>query len=93
MTTASIELQAGAGAILLFRCCKSMDVIWAVLHVLDQHCKARAIIFPSPKDGSLCPVSPEDVLLEYSHGVGILDPLHNHLSVLTRQSRPLNFVS
>lgn len=93
MTTASIELQAGAGAVVLFRLCINMDAIWAVLHVLHQHCKARAIIFPSPIDGSLSPVSPEDILLEYSYGERILDPLHNHLSVLTRQSGPLNFVS
>lgn len=93
MTTASVELLAGAGAALLLRCSVDVDVIWAVLQVLDQHCEAGAIILPSPKDGSLSPVRPEDVLLEYSHGVRVLDPLHDHLPVFTCQSSPLNFVS
>lgn len=93
MTAASVELLTGAGASLLLRCGINMDVIWSELQVLGQHCEARSIVLTSPKDGSLSPVSPEDVLLEDSHGVRVLDPLHDHLSVLASQSGPLNLIS
>lgn len=93
MTAASIKLLTGAGAALLLRSGIHMNVIWSVLQVLSQHCKARAIILLSPKDGSLSPVGPEDVLLEDSHGVRVRDPLHDHLSVLTSQSGPLDLIS
>ncbi len=93
MTAASIELLTGAGAALLLRCGINMDVVWSVLQVLGQYCEARAIILVSPKDGSLRPVGPEDVLLEDSHGVRVLDPLQDHLSVLASQSGSLNLIS
>ena len=70
-----------------------MDVVWSVLQVLGQHCEVRTIVLPCPKDGSLSPVGPEDVLFEDGQGVRVLDPLHDHLSVLPSQSGPLNFVS
>lgn len=93
ITAASVELLTGAGAALLLRCGINVDVVWSVLQVLDQHCEARAIVLPSPKDGSLGPVGPEDVLLEDSHGERVLDPPQDHLSVLTSQSGPLNLIS
>ena len=93
MTAASVELLTGAGAALLLGCSINMDVVWSVLQVLGQHCKARAIFLSSPEDASLSPVSPENVLLEDSHGVRVLDALHDHLSVLSSQSRPLYLVS
>lgn len=86
MAAASIELLTGAGAALLLRSSINMDVIWSILQVLCQHCEARATIFLSPKDSFLRPVSPEDVLLEDSHGVRVRDPMHDYLSVLTSQS-------
>lgn len=70
-----------------------MDVIWSVLHVLCQDSKARPAILSSPKDASLGPISPEDVLLENSHGIWVQGPMQYYLSVLTSQSCPLNFVS
>lgn len=70
-----------------------MNGVWSVLQVLGQHREARAIVFSSPKDSSLSPVGPENVLLEDSHSVRVHDPLHNHLSVLTSQSSPLYLVS
>lgn len=93
MTTASIKLLTRAGAALLLRAGINVDVIWSVLQVLGQHCKARAIILPCPKDSSLCPVGPEDVLLENSHGIWVLDPPQDHLSVLTSQSGSFNLIS
>lgn len=93
MTAASIELLAGAGALLLFRACVNMDVIWPVLHVLRQDSEARTTIFSCPEDGSLSPISPEDVLLEHGHGIWVQDPMHYYLSVLPSQSGPLNFIS
>lgn len=93
MTAASVELLTGAGADLLFRCSINMDVVWSIQQVLGQHCEARAIILASPKDGSLGPVGPEDVLLEDSHGIRVLNPLQDHLSVLASQSGPLNLIS
>lgn len=70
-----------------------MDVIWLVLQVLYQDSKVRAAILPRPKDGSLSPISPEDVLLEYSHGIWVRDPMQYYLSVLPSQSGPLNLIS
>lgn len=93
VTAASIELLTGAGAHLLFRACVNMNVIWSVLQVLRQDSKARTAIFSCPEDGSLCPISPEDVLLEHSHGIWVQDPMHYYLSVLPSQSGPLNFIS
>lgn len=93
MAAASIELLTGAGAALLLRSSINMDVIWAILQVLCQNCEARATIFLSPKDSVLCPVSPEDVLLEDSHGIRVWDPVHDYLSVLTSQSGPFNLIS
>lgn len=93
ITAASVELLTGAGATLLLRCGINMDVVWSVLQVLDQHCEARAVILPGPKDASLGPVGPKDVLLEDSHGERVLDALHDHLSVLTSQSGALNLIS
>lgn len=85
MTAAPVELLTGARAALLLGFGKDMDVVWSVLQSFGQSCKARAIIFSCPVDGSGGPVSPEDVLLEDSHGEGVLDPTHNHLTVLTSQ--------
>lgn len=93
MAAASIELETETGAHLLFRTSINMDVIWSVLQVLRQDSKARTTIFPSPKDGSLSPVSPEDVLLKDSHGIGVQDPMHYYLSVLTSQSGSFDFIS
>ena len=70
-----------------------MDVIWSVLQILCQDSKARPTVLPSPKDGSFGPISPEDVLLEDSHGIWVHDPMQYYLSVLTSQSGPLNFIS
>lgn len=93
MTAASIELLTGAGAHLLFRACVNMNVIWSVLQVLRQDSKARTTILSCPEDGSLSPISPEDVLLEHGHGKWVQDPMHYYLSVLPSQSGPLNFIS
>lgn len=93
MTAASIELLTGTGATLLLRSRIDMDVIWSVLQVLGKHCKSRAIILLNSKDSSLSPVGPEDVLLEDSHGVRVLDSMQDYLSVLTSQSRPLDLIS
>lgn len=93
MTAASIELLTRAGAALLLGCSINVDVIWTILHVLGQHSEARAVVLSSPEDASLSPVSPENVLLEDSHGERVLNPLHDHLSVLTSQSSPLYLVS
>lgn len=93
MAAASIKLLTEAGAHLLFRSGVNMDVIWSILQVLHQDSEARPTVFPSPKDGSLSPISPEDVLLEDSHSIGVQDPMHYCLSVLTSQSSPLNFIS
>lgn len=70
-----------------------MNVIWSVLQVLCQDSKARPPILPSPKDGSLSPISPEDVLLEDSHGIWVHDPMQDYVPVLPSQSGPLNFIS
>lgn len=70
-----------------------MDVIWSVLQVLYQDSKARPTILPSPKDGSLSPISPEDVLLEDSHSIWVHNPMQYYLSVPSSQSGPLNFIS
>lgn len=93
MTAASVELLTEAGAALLLRSGINMDVVGTVLHFLSHHCEARAIIFRSPKQSSLRPVGPEDVLLEDSHGVRVLDPLEDHLSVLTIKIAALNLFS
>lgn len=93
MTAASVELLTGAGAALLLRSGINVDVVGTVLHFLSYHCEARAIILRSPKHSSLRPVGPEDVLLEDSHSVRILDPLEDHLAVLTVKSAALNLFS
>lgn len=89
VTAASVELLTGAGAALLLRCGVNVDVVWTELQVLSQHYKTRAIVFSGSEYASLCPVGPENVLLEDSQGKRVLDTLHDHLSVLTSQSRPL----
>ena len=93
MTAASVELLTRAGAALLLGRSVNVDVVRSVLQVLGQHRKARAIVLSGPEDGFLGPVGPENVLLEDSHGKRVHDPMHDHLSVLTRQSSPLYLVS
>lgn len=70
-----------------------MDVIRLVLQVPCEDSKARPTLLPSPKDGSLSPISPEDVLLEDSQSIWVHDPMQYNLSVLPSQSSPLNFIS
>lgn len=93
ITAASVELLTGAGAALLLRRGINVDVVWSVLQVLGQHCYARPIDFPRPEDGFLRPVSPEDVLLEDSHSVRVLDPQQDHLSVGAGESGPFDLIS
>lgn len=66
MTAASVELLTRAGARLLLRCSISVNYLQPGLQVLGQHYDARKIVFPSPRDITLSPVSPDDVLLKDS---------------------------
>lgn len=93
VTAASVELLTGAGAALLLGCSVNMNVVRPVLQVLRQYCEARAIVLSCPKDASLSPVGPENVLLKDSHGIRGQDPVHDHLSVLAIQRSPFYLVS
>lgn len=92
MTTASIELLAGAVTLLLFAAGQNMDVHRSRWKVLDHYSLVRSIMFVGSVNAASIPVGPIDELAEHCHSKWVDGCVHNDLTVRANKRRSFNLL-
>lgn len=93
VAAASVELLAGAAALLLPAVGQHVEVHGPRRQVLDHDSLVRAVVLVGAVDAARVPVGPEDVLIVEGHGERVDGCAHDHLSIGPGEGAALDLLS